>query len=99
MLRAYVGKHQNDWDERLGMVEFAYNNSMHSSSGYTPFYLYYGRHPVSPVNLVSKVESRNEAADSFLCQLEADLAQALENLNSRRKNRKSTQIKKGGNWN
>ena len=26
MLRAYVGKCQNDWDERLGMVEFAYNN-------------------------------------------------------------------------
>ena len=80
MLRAYVGKRQNDWDERLGMVEFAYNNSVHSSSSYTPFYLCYGRHPVSPVNLVSQVESRNEAADSFLRQLEEDVAQALQNL-------------------
>ena len=80
MLRAYVGKRQNGWDERLGMVEFAYNNSVHSSSGYTPFYLCYGRHPVSPVNLVSQVESRNEAADSFLRQLEEDVAQALQNL-------------------
>ena len=53
MLRAYVGKRQNDWDERLGMMEFAYNNSVHSSSGYTPFYLFYGRHLVSPVNLAS----------------------------------------------
>ena len=34
MLRAYVGKRQNDWDERLGMIEFAYNNFVHSSSGY-----------------------------------------------------------------
>ena len=81
MLRAYVGKRQNDWDDRLGMIEFAYNNSIHSSSGFTPFYLCYGRHPVSPVNLLSQVESKNEAADSFLRQLEADLAQALENLN------------------
>ena len=80
MLRAYVGKRQNDWDERLGMVEFAYNNSVHSCSGYTLFYLYYGRHPVSPINLVSQVESRNEAADSFLQQLEEDVAQALQNL-------------------
>ena len=80
ILRAYVGKRQNDWDERLGMVEFAYNNSVHSSSGYTPFYLCYGRHFVSPVNLVSQVESRNEVADSFLRQLEEDVAQALQNL-------------------
>ena len=66
MLKAYVGKRQNYWDEKLGMVEFAYNNFVHSSSGYTPFYLCYGRHPFSPVNLVSQVESRNEATYSFL---------------------------------
>ena len=40
MLRVYVGKRQNDWDDRLGMIEFAYNNSIQSSSGCTPFYLY-----------------------------------------------------------
>ena len=61
-----MGKRQSDWDDRLGMIEFAYNNSIHSSSGYTPFYLCYGRHPVSPATLLSQVESKNEAADSFL---------------------------------
>ena len=80
MLRAFVGKRQNDWDERLGMVEFAYNNSVHGSSGFTPFYLCYGRHPISPVNLLSQVESKNEAADSFLRQLEEDVALAIRNL-------------------
>ena len=79
-MRAFVGKRQNDWDERLGMVEFAYNNSVHSSFGFTPFYLCYGRHLVSPVNLLSQVESKNEAADSFLRQLEEDVAQAIRNL-------------------
>ena len=37
MLRAYVGKCQNDWDYRLGMIELAYNNSIHSSSALLPF--------------------------------------------------------------
>ena len=66
MLRAYIGKQQNDWDERVGMVEFVYNNSAHSSFGFTPFYLCYRRHPISLVNLLSQVESKNESTDSFL---------------------------------
>ena len=62
------------------MIEFACNNSVHSSFAYSPFYLCYGRHLVSLVNLLSQVESKYEAADSFLWQLEEDVAHALENL-------------------
>ena len=94
MLRAYVGKYQNDWDDRLRMIEFAYNNSIHSSLGFAPFYLCYGHHPVSPVNLLSQVESKNEAANSFLHQLEADLAQTLENLNRTQEKQKKYADKK-----
>ena len=46
--RAYVGR-KDVKDERLGMMEYAYNNAVLSSSGYSPFYLCYGRHPLSPV--------------------------------------------------
>ena len=80
MLRAYLGRRQIDWDERLGMVEYGYNNSVHSSSGYTPFYLCYGRHPLSPVQLLSQVESKNATADAFLRQLEEDVTHAVEQL-------------------
>ena len=80
MLRAYVGKRQTDWDERLGMVEFAYNNAIHSSTGFTPFFLCYGRHLVSPINMLIQVETKNVAADLFLRQLVEDVDQAKQNL-------------------
>ena len=80
MMRAYVGRRQNDWDERLGMMEYAYNNAVHSSSGYMPFYLCYGRQPLSPIQLLSQVESKNAAVDGFLHQLEEDVTHAMDNL-------------------
>ena len=80
MMRAYVGRRQNDWDERLGMMEYAYNNAVHSSSGYTPFYLCYGRHPLSPIQLLSQVESKNLVADAFFHQLQEDVTHAMDNL-------------------
>ena len=79
-MRAYVGRQQNDWDERLGMIEYGYNNSVHSSSDYSPFYLCYGKHPLKPVQLLSQVESKNATGDAFLRQLEEDVAHTLENL-------------------
>ena len=77
MLRAYVGKRHSDWDERLGMVEFACNNSVHNSSRFSPFYLCYGRHLVSPITQLVQAESKNEAVDSFLRQLHEDVDQAI----------------------
>ena len=76
MLQAYVGKRQTNWDERLGMVEFAYNNVVHSTTSFTPFFLCYGRHLVSPITMLTPMETKNEAADSFLRQLAEDVDQA-----------------------
>jgi hypothetical protein len=39
MLRAYVNKHRNNWDEFLVQVEIAYNSSTHESTGFTPYHL------------------------------------------------------------
>src|SRR6266511_685843 len=39
MLRAFVNYRQTNWDECLPAAEFAYNNSLQASTGYTPFFL------------------------------------------------------------
>ena len=44
-LRSFVNKEQSDWVELLPMAEYAYNNSMTTATGLTPFYANYGFHP------------------------------------------------------
>ncbi len=45
VLRAFVHPRQDDWEDHLPLVEFAINNSVSPATGYTPFFLNYGRHP------------------------------------------------------
>ena len=48
MLRSYVSPRQNDWEECVPLLEFAYNNSKQASTGFSPFVLCYGRAPATP---------------------------------------------------
>jgi transposase InsO family protein len=49
MLRSCVIDFGGSWDSHLPLVEFAYNNSYHSSIGMAPFEALYGRKCRTPV--------------------------------------------------
>ncbi|KAH9665582.1 Endonuclease [Citrus sinensis] len=49
MLRACVLDLSGGWEEHLILIEFAYNNSFHSSIGMAPFEALYGRKCRSPI--------------------------------------------------
>jgi hypothetical protein len=38
---------QTDWDKFIDPLEFANNNSLHESTGQTPFHVVYGQNPVT----------------------------------------------------
>ena len=82
MLRAYCHDRQDTWDTRLSAAEFAYNNSVNESTGYTPFFLDYGRHPHTPATLLSgnTRPGYNVTSERFLSQWHSDIERAKTNL-------------------
>ncbi|KAI8876950.1 hypothetical protein K501DRAFT_307621 [Backusella circina FSU 941] len=40
---------KNEWNKHLRLIQFVYNNTVHTSTGFTPFYLTHGRHPRTPL--------------------------------------------------
>jgi hypothetical protein len=51
ILRSHCTRHPRDWSTMLPFVDFAINNSVHASTGHTPFYLNGLRHPRVPSTL------------------------------------------------
>ena len=61
MVRHYVGPYHDDWDTKLGLVEFAINNAWQASIGDTPFHAIYGEHPFTPLSLQVRTEARSRS--------------------------------------
>ncbi len=51
MMSMYVSSNHKDWDETIDFVTFGYNTSRHESTGLTPFFMFYGREAVLPIDV------------------------------------------------
>ena len=77
MLRAYIGPHHDDWDRHLVAAEFAYNNSVNATTGYTPFFLNSGHHPHTPLSLcVPPLKGLSKPVERFLTEIRENLSKA-----------------------
>ena len=61
MLRAYINDDLSDWALWLHILEFAYNNATHSSTGTTLFFLLYGFHPRTPLDFLRPADTEATA--------------------------------------
>ena len=78
MLRMYVGKNQHSWDKWLHMIEFAYNDHLHSSIGINPFYVLYGQECRTPITLSApntRFESINKIRKSAKLAMKSVMGQ------------------------
>jgi hypothetical protein len=82
ILRSVVNFEQNDWDLHLTAAELAVNNSKNATTGYTPFFLAYGREVRMPLDAaISPLfgANSNAAATAALSRWEEALEHARRN--------------------
>jgi hypothetical protein len=94
MLRGFVGPRQDDWCKYLGIVEFAYNNSVQATTKHTPFYLNHGRHPHTPLSTAVPKRSAVPSAAEHVGELQQVLLSAKSNISSAQQRQKSYADKK-----
>ncbi|EGG14490.1 hypothetical protein DFA_12265 [Cavenderia fasciculata] len=52
LLQSSAENHKISWAECIDNIEFAINNTVHSTTVYSPFTIYLGSNPLSPLNLL-----------------------------------------------
>ena len=85
-LRCSLSYQQEDWVHLLPMAEFAYNNSLHGSTGVTPFFANYGLHPRFSISILSdSVSPSAEERARTLADIHSDLTFELHLASERHK--------------
>ena len=66
MLKSFVNKNRNDWDDHLPYLLMAYRASENESTGVTPFKMMFGREMSYPLDIMAG----NPKSDEVLCPVE-----------------------------
>ncbi|UYV79013.1 K02A2.6-like, partial [Cordylochernes scorpioides] len=79
MLSMYVNTDQKNWDEILPFITHAYNTTIQETTGYSPFFLMFGREPTS------LLDDRNISVDIEKDDYDEYIKHHLDKINRTRK--------------
>jgi transposase InsO family protein len=79
LLSSFTNQENNDWDVYLPFVMFAYRNAVHSSTGYSPYYMLFARDPYLPMDsLVSPTALDFPDPEPYVVELRTKFLRAYE---------------------
>ena len=91
-----VNDHGSSWEDHLPKVCFAYNTSTHTFTGYTLFYMMYGREAKMPADIVygTPIQTQSQYASKLRQSLKEAYSQASKEMNTAAQRQKSLYDKK-----
>jgi len=78
MLAKVTQQNQKDWDVHLPHILFAYRTSIHESTGFSPYYINFGRSPTLPVDVMLGRVSSQDEVDQTMPQYVQQVCQSLK---------------------
>ena len=82
MLKCLEENEKVNWKDHLGKLAFAYNSTINKSTGFSPFYLMFGRESRLPIDLVFGIDvdnhQKNQSYDKFVQDWRDSMKQAVE---------------------
>lgn len=75
ILSKYISVNQTDWDKLIDGIVFAYNSTIHESTGMTPYKMVFSEEMTLPVNLITK---NLESDDIAVYKNEAEYVRHIE---------------------
>ena len=78
MLRTLDSSQKEDWKSHVARLVHAYNCTPHSVSGYSPYFLMFGRIPRLPLDTLLEYEDYSDNVDQYSENLRNNLKEAFE---------------------
>ena len=82
MLRALEEKEKKQWKSHVDKLAFAYNVTEHKTTGYSPFFLVFGREPSLPIDTmfaaVGEEKLKRKSYEQYASEWQKSMQQAFE---------------------
>ena len=94
MLKAIPDSDKQNWKDYLPKLTFAYNSTVNRATGYSPFFLMFGRNSRLPIDSVLPLENndvKNKTYKEFITKWDSSMKEAFQIANDK--------IKKSSNYN